>query len=412
MQNQMYRYGQQDVNYVLLDKLKVAAQKAARSTSHNAEILGVEEITASRGESCFLFTHEGRVYGLVLEGLGTKNRANDTFMHELLKFVAQAEAYDLAVEATPLLDAALKFRPYFDAGIDTAMMIFIDAMACGIKPAALVTYYAVGTSEWFKEEAHIDDYCDGIAYACNRINCIWGGGETPALASTIYPDTADLAGAVWGVCIAKEPILGQNLKAGNKILLVESTGLQANYLSGARRLASSLRAGYLTPLSDGTPFGLAVSRPTDLRYISLIEALIRHGIGLNYIVPITGHGLRKIMRARKPFTYRLHTLAPLRPLFHFMIEGLNLKGKEGAEEAMGGMNLGQGLALMVEAEDAEKIISVAGNEFGLKVWVGGEVEEGPRQVVIEHPDPIFEINGEIVFTEEMMQIRIPQAPTQ
>ncbi|MBI1888838.1 MAG: hypothetical protein HYS15_02810 [Candidatus Spechtbacteria bacterium] len=403
MQNQSYRYGQ-DVNYIMLDKLKVAAQKAAKTTMHNAGTLGVTEITASRGESCFLFMFEGRVCGLVLEGLGTKNRANDTFMHELLKFVAQAYAYNFEVRKTPILKA-LNFRPYFNAGIDTAMMIFIDAMACGIKPAVLVTYYAVGASDWFTEEKHIKDYCAGIAYAANRIDCVWGGGETPTLVNTIYPDTADLAGATWGVCIAEEPILGQNLKAGNRILLVESTGLQANYLSGARRLASSLKTGYLAPLSDGTPFGLALSRPTDLRYIPFIEALIYESVQLQYIVPITGHGLRKIMRARQPFTYRLHSLAPLSPLFRFMIEGLNLKGEAGAEEAMGGMNLGQGLALMVEASDEEKVIGIAKDRFGLKVWAGGEVEEGPRQVVIEHPDPIFEIDGKIVFDENSMRIR-------
>lgn len=398
----VYQYSR-DVNYVMLDRFKVAAQEAARKTAHNLLETGAEEILASRGESCFLWQYNGQIFGGVVEGLGTKNRALDSFNDQFRFWKEVAEKYQISWKGTGL--EFPKIRPYFNVAIDTAMMIFIDMIACGIKPQVLLTYYGVGASEWFEKPEHIDDYCDGTVYACNEVGCAWGGGETPCITNIIYPDTVDLCGAAFGVLIAPEPILGQNLKSGNKIMLVESTGLQANYLSGARRLASKLPAGYLTPLSDGTPFGAALSVPTDIRYIRFIESLILEGVRVNYIVPITGHGLRKIMRARQPFTYRLHTLAPLSPLFRFMIEGLGLKGKSGASEAIGGMNLGQGMALMMPEEDMPKAKDIANNVYGLNVWEGGVVKEGPRQVIIENPDPIFEIEGQVVFTEDSMQIR-------
>lgn len=418
-----YRYSQ-DVNYTLVDKLKVAAQEAALKTRHNMEKWGFREITGSRGESCYLFKYTGKtpqIFGFVVEGLGTKNRAMDTFTAQLDFLCAVLDAqrtssiqrYGVPGKHGGLYSTYANLRtgisPYFNAAVDTAMMIFLDMASSGVMPLVLGAHYAAGASDWFKKDEHIREYCRGMVRVCAEVDCTWGPGETPVLTNVVQSDTAVLDGAAVGILIADEPILGQNIKPDNLIWLVESTGLQANYLSGARRLAEKLPAGYLTPLSDGTPFGLALSMPTDVRYIKFIRRLIEEKVKLNYIVPITGHGLRKIMRARLPFSYRLSRLAPLSPLFRFMIEGLNLKGREGAEEAMGGMNLGQGLALITDNDEQTRFqVAEIGKEiFGQygKAWCGGVVEDGLRQVIIENPDPIFEVDGQIVFTEESMEIR-------
>ncbi len=358
--------------------------------------------------------------GFNIEGLGTKNRAMDAFRDQLdFLCAALGEQRRNLVRRTgktredknyfEYLNLRGKLSPYFNAAVDTAMMIFLDMLSTGVQPVVLGAHYAVGASNWFTNDEHIQGYCRGMVSACNEAICTWGPGETPVLTDVVYSDSAVLDGAAIGIRIAKEPILGQNIQPGNLIWLVESIGLQANYLSGARRLAEKLPAGYLTPLSDGTPFGYALSATTDTRYLKFIRRLIQEKIKINYIMPITGHGLRKIMRARQPFTYRLYRLAPLSPLFKFIIDGLNLKGKEGAEEAMGGMNLGQGLAL-ISASDKQterQMIKIGEEVFGRygRVWSGGVVEDGPRQVIIEHPDPIFEVEGEIVFAEDSMQIR-------
>lgn len=420
MQSQQgYQYSL-DVNYTLVDKLKVAAQEAARRTSKNMERWGFREITGSRGESCYMFEYIGKQpmppLGFVIEGLGTKNRAMDAFVEQLdfvCKTLESNRIYSIRKNQSKQAGDASYFEyvnlrerisPYFNAAVDTSMMIFLDMASTGVMPIVLGAHYAAGASEWFKDDRHIQDYCKGMVFVCNEVGCTWGPGETPVLTNVVHADSAVLDGASFGLLIAKEPILGQNIKPGNKIIFVESSGLHANYLSGARRLADSLEAGYMTLLSDGTPFGQAISKPTVVEYVPFLESLMLHNIKINYIVPITGHGLRKIMRARKPFTYRIDKLAPLSPLFQFMIEGLGLKGEDGAKEAMGGMNLGQGIALFVEADQECFILSQAGIR-GMHAWVGGIVEDGPRQVIIENPDPIFEVNGKIVFPEDSMEIR-------
>lgn len=423
MADEGYRYSQ-DVNYTLVDKLKVAAQEAALKTRHNMERWGFHEITGCRGESCYLFKYTGKtpqIFGFVVEGLGTKNRAMDAFRTQLDFLCAVLdEKRTNSIHRTgrpqknedlyfDYVNLRAKISAYFNSAVDTSMMIFLDMIASGVQPVVLGAHYAAGASRWFKKDEHIHDYCRGMVFACSEARCTWGPGETPVLTNVVHSDTAVLHGASFGILLTQEPILGQNIKAGNLIWLVESTGLQANYLSGARRLAEKLPAGYLTPLSDGLPFGFALSMATDVRYIKFIRRLIEEKVKVNYIIPITGHGLRKIMRARQPFTYRLRRLAPLSPLFKFMVEGLNLRGKEGAEEAMGGMNLGQGLALITDNDEQTryKIVEIGKDIFGQwgKVWCGGRVEEGSRQVIIENLDQIFEVDGEIVFGEETMEIR-------
>lgn len=419
-EEQGYRYTQ-DVNYTLVDKLKVAAQEAAKKTAKNMEKWGFREIAGSRGESCYLFEYTAKtpqIFGFVVEGLGTKNRAMQTFMQQLTFLDSVLEGYQNPRNVT-LASKLINVRnsitlpnwilPHFHAAVDTSMMILLDMISSGIAPVVLGAHYAAGPSEWFETNEHISAYCDGMVYVCNEAECTWGPGETPVLTNIVYHDTAMFDGAAFGVLLAKEPILGQNLAAGNVIWFVESISIQANYLSGARRLAEKLPAGYLTPLKDGMPFGYALSKTTDTRYLKFIRRLIEEKVKMNYIVPITGHGLRKIMRARQPFTYRITRLAPLSPLFKFMIEGLDLKGKQGAEEAMGGMNLGQGIAIITDGDEETrcKITEIGREIFHLygKVWPAGIVEDGPRQVIIENPDPIFEIGGEIIFGEDSIKIR-------
>jgi len=280
---QKYQYSR-NVNYSLVDRLKVAAQAAARRTAGNMERRGMREIASSRGEPCYLFKYTGKdaIFGFVVEGLGTKNRAMDTFIAELDLLTSALKSYG---QPSNFLEAS-RISPYWQAAVDTCMMIFLDMAASGVMPFLLGAHYAVGASEWFDEKCHIDDYCEGMVYVCNEVDCTWGPGETPVLMDTVHSDTAVLDGAAIGLLVSKEPIHGQDLKPGNKIVFLESSGIQANYISGLRHLADSLLGGYLTPLSDGTPFGLALSRTTDVRYIKLIEKLISDGIKINYIVPI------------------------------------------------------------------------------------------------------------------------------
>jgi phosphoribosylformylglycinamidine cyclo-ligase len=160
-------------------------------------------------------------------------------------------------------------------------------------------------------------------------------------------------------------------------MLVESSGIHANGVSLARKVAESLPKGYATPIGDGRLYGEALLDPTIL-YVPATEALFAAGIIPHYTVNVTGHGWRKLMRHPGAFTYRLHTLPPVPPVLSFIQEQSGINDFE----AYGTFNMGAGFAFFVAAGDAEKALSVV-QQTGLKAWKAGIVEQGIKQVVIE-----------------------------
>jgi phosphoribosylformylglycinamidine cyclo-ligase len=148
-------------------------------------------------------------------------------------------------------------------------------------------------------------------------------------------------------------------------------------VSLARKLIERLPQGYATRIDDGRVFGEALLDPTML-YVPVTEALFDAGIIPHYIVNITGHGWRKIMRHAGSFTYRIHTVPPVPPVLSFLSREASLD----AREAYGSLNMGAGFALFLPREQADAAVAIA-RSVGVTAWVAGAVETGPRRVVIE-----------------------------
>ena len=91
----------------------------------------------------------------------------------------------------------------------------------------------------------------------------WGGGETPALAGIVEAGRIDLAASCTGLVNPKERLsLGDKLGPGDAIVLLASSGIHANGLSLARKLAERLPQGYLTEVAPGLGYGEALLAPT------------------------------------------------------------------------------------------------------------------------------------------------------
>jgi phosphoribosylformylglycinamidine cyclo-ligase len=353
-------YEQAGVHYDLIDPLKVAAQRAAAATAAQLPRHGFAEVAESRGESAYVVDVGPFYIASIVECLGTKTLVADEM-------------------------ARLTGKSWF-AGIaqDTIAMAVNDLITVGATPLVVQAYWAAGGSEWFADADRAQALVAGWKAACDTCGVAWGGGETPALAGIVEAGRIDLAASCTGLVNPKPRLsLGENLAAGDAIVLLASSGIHANGLSLARKLAERLPQGYLTEVAPGLGYGAALLAPTTL-YAPVTEALWAAGVPVHYAANITGHGWRKLLRHPKPFTYRIHTVPPVPPVLQFIQQ----QAGHDAAEAYGTLNMGAGFALFVAADDAERTVQVA-RAAGVDAWMAGRVEEGPKQLFIEPLDVHF-----------------------
>jgi phosphoribosylformylglycinamidine cyclo-ligase len=347
-------YKQSGVDYSRIDPLKVMAQKAALETAGNLRAAGFEEIAASRGESAYVMDMGEWYLASILECLGTKSLVADQ-----VRSLTGKTHYDQIAQ-------------------DTIAMAVNDIVTVGARPLSVHAYWATGGTEWFSDEARMRDLVDGWARTCNRIGMAWGGGETPSLSGVVAPGSIDLAASCVGIIRPKERlIVGQALQAGDTIVLLASSGIHANGISLARRLAESLPGGYGTRMPDGRLYGEALLDAT-LIYASVVEDLLAHGVPMHYISNITGHGWRKLMRHPGAFTYRMTVLPPVPPVLKFIVDASHMD----LREAYGSLNMGAGFALFVPETAVSDAVRIAERQ-GIQAVPAGRVEAGPRQVLID-----------------------------
>ena len=186
-------------------------------------------------------------------------------------------------------------------------------------------------------------------------------------------------------------ILGEDLKAGDEIVLVASSGLHANGASLARLLVERLPDGYMTSLASGRTLGEALLDPS-VMYVPLVQSLLESGLGVSYLSHITGHGLLKLMRPSKPLTYRILDLPPVPEVLAFLVERAGLD----AHAAYSTFNMGSGYAIYCQSGSGEAVVALA-RDLGLRALVAGTVEAGARQVIVE-PVAVHYAGSELEFS--------------
>jgi phosphoribosylformylglycinamidine cyclo-ligase len=347
-------YEMAGVNYDQVDPIKLLAQQSAKATAAQLDQHGLSEIAASRGESAYVLDAGPFYLASIVECLGTKILVADAVYRETGKSFYAAIAQD------------------------TIAMAVNDLITVGATPLIVQAYWAAGGSDWFADKQRAADLIKGWKAACETCGVSWGGGETPALAGVVEGGTIDLGASCTGIVKPKSRLsLGDNLAAGDAIVILASSGIHANGVSLARKLAERLPNGYQTNIGNGALFGEALLAPTTL-YAPVTEALAKAGVTVNYCVNVTGHGWRKLLRHTSELTYRIHTVPPVPPVLAFMQTETGLDNAE----AYATLNMGAGFAFFLSAAQAEKTVAIA-RECGIDAWVAGAVEAGPKLVIIE-----------------------------
>lgn len=365
-------YSKAGVNYTPVDKIKQLAQGAAYKTKHLLHTFNFSEIPYIRGESAYVFDMGPFLGAVVSEGLGTKNL---------------------------VADAMVKINPnqtqkYYKAiGWDTVATIVNDIITVGAEPVIVGPHWAAGDSSWFKNKKMATSLIAGWSRACVEAGAAYGPGETSVLKGVVRKNSIDLSGFGFGIVNPKEHlILGHDLAPGDRIVIIESSGIHSNGITLARQVANKrLAKGYKTKLPSGKTFGEALLTPTNI-YVQLQEKLLKKNIGIRYMINITGHGWRKLMRAKNDFTYRVNNLPEIQEEFSFIQEAAKLSDYEMYET----FNMGGGFAFMVDPHHVKRVQDIA-TSLGYKSWDAGVVEKGEKQVIIEPKS--------IVFSRETLSIR-------
>lgn len=361
MKKQKITYYESGVSYASMDPIKRLAQKASKETAAYLLKSGFKEIEDTKGESAYVWKQGDIFMASVIEGLGTKNLVADA-----MRPITGKTYYDII-------------------GHDTIAAIINDLTTVGAKPLVMHAYWAVGDSKWLDDNERVADLIKGWKSGCDLAEISWGGGETPTLNGIINPNTIDLGGSAVGIIDNKKHLLtDKKLRSGDRILMLRSNGVNANGISLTRAIADQLQEGYATKLQDGTLYGDALLTKTNI-YAKLIQDLLNNNIDIHYISNITGHGLRKIMRAKQEFTYVLEKIFKPQEIFLFIQKHAGLSEKE----MYGTYNMGMDYAIYLPKEDLKKTQTII-RQSGFESIDAGYIMTGKRQVIIRQKNIILE----------------------
>ena len=359
-------YYQVGDNYATKDPTKKLFQQSARATGKNLKSHGFAEVSDTRGESAYVWKQGNVLMATVIEGLGTKNL---------------------------IADGTRKFtkKTYYDViAHDTVATIINDLVSVGATPLVLHAYWAIEDNSWLTDRQRMTDLIKGWKNACDAAGVSWGGGETPTLKQIIIGNTAEFGGSAVGIIKNKKNLVtDKKLKIGDRILLLRSNGVNANGISLTRAVAKKLPKGYGTFVRPGLIYGEALLTKSNI-YAKVVQDLQKANVDIHYISNITGHGIRKIMRARPSFTYVLEKIFEPQEIFDFIKKHAGLDSTEMYQT----YNMGQDYAIFVSPKDVSKCLEIIAKN-GFEAIDAGFVEKGEKQVIIER----------LVFKGETLDLR-------
>ncbi|MCM1245740.1 MAG: phosphoribosylformylglycinamidine cyclo-ligase [Roseburia sp.] len=261
-------------------------------------------------------------------------------------------------------------------GIDCVAMCVNDIACAGGEPLFFLDYIACGKNEPGK----IAEIVSGVAEGCRQAGAALIGGETAEMPGFYPVDEYDLAGFSVGIVDKKNMITGQELKAGDVLVGMASSGIHSNGYSLVRQVFAMSREalGRRYESLSGT-LGDTLLTPTKI-YVKALRSIREAGVTIKSCCHITGGGFyENVPRMLKEGTHAVIDKRSfvIPPIFEMLAKDGNV-----AEEAMyNTYNMGVGMVMAVAPEDVDKT-TAAIRDAGETPYVIGEVIDGERGVSI------------------------------
>ena len=263
-------------------------------------------------------------------------------------------------------------------GIDCVAMCVNDVACAGGEPLFFLDYIACGKNVPEK----IAQIVKGVAEGCKQSEAALVGGETAEHPGLMPEDEYDLAGFTVGVVEQKDLIDGRDLKAGDVLIGLASTGIHSNGFSLVRKVfEKEMTAEGLNTYYDelGTTLGETLLTPTRI-YVKALKSIKAAGVRVRACSHITGGGFYENV----PRMLKDGTRAVIRKDSYEVPAIFRLLAKKGdiAEQMMyNTYNMGIGMILAVDKADVEKTMEAA-KSAGDTPYVIGYIEEGEKGVTL------------------------------
>ena len=263
-------------------------------------------------------------------------------------------------------------------GIDAVAMCVNDVACAGGEPLFFLDYIACGKNIPEK----IATIVSGVAEGCRQSECALIGGETAEHPGLMPEDDYDLAGFAVGVADKKDIITGENIKAGDTLVGIASSGVHSNGFSLVRKVFEKelTKEGLSTYYDElGKTLGEALIEPTRI-YVKALKAIKEAGVKINGCSHITGGGFYENIPRMLPEGAR----AVVKKDSYEVPAIFKMMQKKGdiAEEMMyNTFNMGLGMVIAVNKEDVDTVIKAI-QSAGDKAFVVGHVEAGEKGVTL------------------------------
>ena len=261
-------------------------------------------------------------------------------------------------------------------GIDAVAMCVNDIACAGGEPLFFLDYIACGKNIPEK----IAEIVKGVSAGCVQSEAALIGGETAEHPGLMPEDEYDLAGFAVGVVDEKDLITGENLKPGDVLIGMASSGVHSNGFSLVRKVFDMTVESLNTYYDElGATLGETLLAPTRI-YVKALKAVKEAGVTVKACSHITGGGFyENVPRMLKEGTHAVinKNSYPVPPIFTLMAKKGNI------EEHMmyNTYNMGLGMIVAVDPADVDKTME-AMKSAGDTPYVVGTIEAGEKGVTL------------------------------
>ena len=261
-------------------------------------------------------------------------------------------------------------------GIDCVAMCVNDIACAGGEPLFSLDYIACGKNYPEKIAAIVS----GVAEGCKQSDAALIGGETAEHPGLMPEDEYDLAGFAVGVVDEKDIITGADVKAGDVLIGMASSGVHSNGFSLVRKIFEMTKESLDTYYDElGKTLGEALLAPTRI-YVKALRSVKEAGVRIKACSHITGGGFYENVPRMLPEGKRAvieKASYPIPPIFTMMAREGNVDEKM----MYNTYNMGLGMVLAVDPADVDKTMEAI-KAAGETPYVVGEIKDGEKGVTL------------------------------